>query len=507
MSKIDRARRAEIRILAAKIRHRGELAGWDTSRIAAAILSAIADVRQLEAWRLAHGWSRMDVIDDIAGLYRQAQLRAPAINSSMLCRWEHGHSVPSAEYAAALCRIYQVSHEQLGLPAPALPGTSASGAFSAPFGAPTAPPALARPASVIQGRESRHRPRTSKAGQCGGLPAVRESAQLAIEAEGPGGGPMTVVQLHRAVRYYDLNYGTFPPRLLADEVRGCRAVITGMLGHDQPAAMRRTVLLLGAWFSALLGSLAFDVADYPGAEIHLSAAAGLAASSDSRRLLGWVLAAQSVLVGVQGRPLHALGLAAQAVHHADTPLRRAQALTWAQLPALVQLDRGDNARETMADAEREMAASPVRGKAGRFGFDRAEFKLHLAEAAWGLGDFGAAREHAEESLRYTTPGRPDWAAATLALARGNAVADCPDHGAALALRVLDTISAEMLRSSDWRQLAELDKQLAAEHAASPLAAELHERLLAMGPDQLARALIVIPPAILAPCPVPARGRT
>lgn len=488
MPNIDRTRRAEIKSLAKEIRRNGQIAGWGTSRVAAAILSEIAEVRPLEAWRLARGWSRRDVTDGITRLYRQAQLRAPAVNSSMLCRWEHGHSAPSAEYADALCRLYQAPPEHLGLAAPALSGSGAGGAFGAASGIPASPPGS-------------------------GASAVRESVQLAMEAEGPGGGPMTVEQLHQAVRYYDLNYAAFSPRVLADEVRGCRAAIAGMLGHGQPAAMRRTVLLLGAWFSALLGNLAFHVADFTGAEIHLRTAAGLAATSDSRRLLSWVQGAQSMLAGVLDRPQQALDLAGQAVRNADTPLRRAQALAWAQVPALVRLGRGDEARDAATDAQREMDASPVQGKAGRFGFDRAEFELHLAEAAWGLGDLGAVREHAEESLRHTTLGRPGWAAATLVLARGSAAGGFPDHGAQLALQVLDTIPAEMLRSSAWRRLTALDRQLTAGGAGGRLAAELHERLPARGlaqPAWLTAATSRPTPATIPaprPAPAPRRRRT
>lgn len=489
MPKIDRVRRAKINSQAKEIRHTGQIAGWGTSRIAAEILSQIDDMRPLEAWRLARGWSRPDVIAGIAGLYRQARLLPPAVNSSMLCRWEHGESAPSPEYADALCRLYQVPPDQLGLSAPAL-----SGAF----------PAGVLPAGALRGGAAvrdRH-PTPPKAARWSDASAVRESVQLAMEAEGPGGGPMTLEQLQQAVRYYDLSYSAFPPSLLAGEVRGCRAVVTRMLGHGQPAAVRGTVLLLGAWFSALLGNLAFHVADLAGAQIHLRTTAGLAATAGNRRLLSWVQGAQSMLAGAQDRPRNALDLAVQAVQNADTPLRRAQAMSWAQLPALVRLGRGDEARDVMTAAQREMDASPVQEKAGRFGFDRAEFELHLAEAALGLGALDAARAHARESLRHTTLGRPGWAAATLALARGSAAGGFPDHGAELALGVLDAIPAEMLRASAWRRLTALDERLSGGRAGGPPAAELHERLSARGP---ARRHGLTQPAVPAPRPEPGPG--
>jgi hypothetical protein len=490
--KIDRTRRTMIKNLAKEIRRSGQLAGWGTSRIAAAILSEIPDVRPLEAWRLAHGWSRPEVIAGIAGLYRQAQLRPPALNSSMLCRWEHGESAPGTEYADALCRLYQVLPAQLGLSAPALSSGSAGEASGAPLsksatGTFTGPGV--RRSGELQDATPTGPPATSgwtgepglpKEDWWSGASAVRESVQLAMEAEGPFGGPMTREQLRRAVRYYDLNYAAFPPSLLVSEVRSCRAVVRGMLGHGQPTAVRRTILLLGAWFSALLGNLAFHAAaDFTGAEIHLCTAAGLADAVDNRQLLSWVLGAQSMLAGVQDRAQDALDLALQAVRNADTSLRRAQAISWAQLPALVRLGRGDDAREAMVAAHREMDASPVQGEPGRFGFDRAEFELHLAEAALGLGDLGAVKAHAEESLRYTTLGRPGWVAATLVLARGSAARGFADHGVELALHVLDTIRPEMLRTTAWRRLTALDEQLTAVQVGGRPAADLHERLLGL----------------------------
>ena len=478
-----------IKSLAKEIRGNGQLAGWDTSRTVAAILSEIPDVRSLEAWRLAHGWSRPEVIAGVAGLYRQAQLRPPALNSSMLCRWEHGESAPGTEYADALCRLYQVPPDQLGLSAPALSSGPAGGAFGAPLsksatGTFTGP--SVRPSGEPQDAPTCPpttcgwigEPGLPKEGWWSGASVVRESVQLAMEAEGPNGGPMTREQLRRAVRYYDLNYAAFPPSLLASEVHSCRAVVRAMLGHDQPTAVRRTILLLGAWFSALLGNLAFHAAaDFTGAEIHLCTAAGLAATIDNRQLMSWVPGAQSMLAGVQDQEHHALDLALQAVRNADTPLRRAQAISWAQLPALVRLGRDDDARDAMMAAQREMDASPEQGEPGRFGFDRAELELHLAEAALGLGDLGAVKTHAEESLRYTTLGRPGWAAAALVLARGSAARGFPDHGVELALHVLDTIPPEMLRTTAWRRLTALDEQLTAAQVGGWPAADLHERLL------------------------------
>src|SRR5947209_7777921 len=109
--------RAQIQRRARQVRQQGQLAGWSTARIAAAILSDVPDLHPLEAWRLAYGWSRPQVIESIGALYREDSLAVPAINSSMLCRWEHGESRPGNEYVEALSRVYHTRPDDLGLPA------------------------------------------------------------------------------------------------------------------------------------------------------------------------------------------------------------------------------------------------------------------------------------------------------------------------------------------------------------------------------------------------------
>lgn len=114
-NKITRATRAQIRRRAQEIRLRGDTAGWRPVHIVTAMRAELPELHPLEAWRLANGWVRTQVITGIADLYRQAGLHAPPLNSSMLCRWEHGDGAPSAEYADALCRLYQATPRELGL--------------------------------------------------------------------------------------------------------------------------------------------------------------------------------------------------------------------------------------------------------------------------------------------------------------------------------------------------------------------------------------------------------
>lgn len=115
MGRISRGRRAELQRAAHEIRRRGQRSGSDVARIAADIQTELPELLALEAWRLAYGWTRPQVIAGIAALYAEEDLADPPVTSSMLCRWEHGDITVSEEYGQALGRLYQASPRQLGL--------------------------------------------------------------------------------------------------------------------------------------------------------------------------------------------------------------------------------------------------------------------------------------------------------------------------------------------------------------------------------------------------------
>ncbi|MDQ2788712.1 MAG: XRE family transcriptional regulator [Actinomycetota bacterium] len=485
MGKISRSRRAQIHARAQQVCQQGQLAGWSVERIAATILNDLPEVRPLEAWRLAYGWSRRRVIESIATCYRQAGLAVPAINSSMLCRWEHDQANPGIEYEQVLCRVYDARPDQLGLPT-------------------RSPVVLAR---GNPRRPSVPAPKVDKGDHSGSnvgvgaLPAVRESIQLTLEIEGAGGGPVTRDHLGQAVQHYALNYAAFPPGQLGTEVHRCRAVVTSMLGHTQPDPARTELRRLGGWLSALLGNLAFHCADYTAANIHLSIAGRLGVDVGDPSLVAWAYAARSMLARYQQRPAEALDLARHAVKCADTPLRRAQVFAWAELPALAKLGRRSEAREAAGAAQREMDAAPESEQAGRFGFDPAELALHLAEAELVLGNAALAAAHAQTSLHHTTAGRPSWVAATLTLAGSEIQLRRPDQGAELALLVLDTVPVEILRETSRQRLTGLDGDLTALGRPGPAAVDLHERLRVVPPhnhDAAPRVEVRAPPCLGSP---------
>lgn len=470
MPKISRARRAELTRHAYALRQRGQRAGHDVARIAATIIAELPQLHLLEGWRLAYGWSRPQVINGLAALYADDGLAAPPITSSMLCRWEHGTCPPSVDYAHALCRLYGASPAQLGLSTHAITLLASS---STPVCSASSHP---RPLRRHNGAAM-----ADNDGEAAALSALRESLQLALEVDGPAGGPDSRVQLEHAVAYYAQHYSRFPPRVLAGEIHRTRTLVTAMLNHPQPGPARRELRRLAGWLSALLGNLAFHCGDYPAAGIHLATAARLGTDVGQAQLTSWSLGAHSMLAHHQHRYTDALDLARQAYEIADTPLRRAQTLAWTELRTLAALGRRNDAVRIATAAQDAMAADPHGEQKGRFGFDTAELHLHLAESHLALGEHTATCDHAEQSQRATTVARPGWAGATLTYARGQAADGNGSDAAALGLTVLDTVAPEQLRHTSRQRLADLNNELAALGAADRETRELHQRLLALPP--------------------------
>lgn len=294
----------------------------------------------LEAWRLAYGWTRPQVIDAIAALYENDRLAAPPVNSAMLCRWEYGAVPPNAEYRDALTRLYRVSPDELGLAQ--RNGARGGGAVGGDW--------YGRYESVSMPGDGDN--------AAAALAAVRESIQLALDVEGPAGGPGTREHIEHAIDYYALNYARFSPGTLAVEVHRCRALVTAMLEHPQPDARRRELRRHAGWLSALIGNLSFHLADHIPALIHLGTAARLATDVGEPKLTSWSLGAQSMVAHAQGRHVEALDLAQQGAAHATSPLQKAQLLSWAQLPALAQVGTPTDVDRTATAAQREFDADP-----------------------------------------------------------------------------------------------------------------------------------------------------
>ncbi|CAM4374077.1 helix-turn-helix transcriptional regulator [Nocardiopsis rhodophaea] len=452
--KVSRRRRAELVRLAALIRAQAQRAGTPVPLIVEEITRRLPAVSALEAWRLAYGWSRPQVLHGISALYVDDGLAPPGVSTAMLCRWEHGTARPSPEYAQALARLYGTPVWRLNL-------VDADNTAPSWYRQPIADPS--------QGAAVEH----------SSLKAVADSLALQVEAEGAAGGPATLDLLTRAVDFYARDYGDHPPAVLAGEVHRCRSMAVGVLraGPDEPR--RRELRRIAGWLSALLGNLAFHTGDVSGAHIHLGTSARIGAEVGEHRLAAWALGAASMVASFEGRHRHALELADQAGDYADTDLRRAQITSWCRLRALARLGDHHEARRTAQAARRHMDAAGGHGEPGRFGFDTAELELHLAEAHLDLTDPPRAAEHAQASIDLKSTGSGGWAAATTVLARSHAAQRSADDACGLADAVLGAVPPERLRSTTRARLSALVADLQAQRSPGRQVRELTERVSAL----------------------------
>ncbi|TLS45684.1 Twin-arginine translocation pathway signal [Streptomyces montanus] len=462
---ITRSRRAAIVREAAQIRMRCQRSGYTTEHITAAIRAALPEVTELEAWRLALGWSRADTVTQIGELYVADGLMRTALSESMLCRWEHDpEEWPSADYAVMLCRVYRAQPEQLGLHQ--MRRVRQLSAWTADMIGYGRHDAGVTPSGRQEGAELM----TTDAG----LPSVRESLQLALLAE-PAGGALVDDLAEAAVEHYALNYPKHPVPVLFKEVRDTRTLLAGILTPDGPSTeLQRQIGRL----CALLGNLAFHLGDPSGARTHLGTAAAYANRCGDTQLTAWVHGAQSMVARSTGNLQAALTYAERGAAAAPGGLVRAQLHAWALLPTLAQQGRDREATDALEEALTELEADPLGEAPGRFGFDAAELALHQAEAHLALGRTEQARSRAENSAAACTTGTPGWAAATLVLAQAEASTQ-PSDAAQRGLDVLGRISPSRLRSTARARLKRLDTLLADRPADS--VADLRECLRTLPP--------------------------
>ncbi|MGW2826398.1 Twin-arginine translocation pathway signal [Streptomyces sp. NPDC001443] len=461
---ITRSRRAAIAREAASIRRRCQRAGFTIEHIAAAIREELAEVTELEAWRLALGWSRADTITQIGELYITDGLLPPGLSESMLCRWEHDpDDWPGQDYAVMLCRAYRTTPEHLGLPVARVRQLSQWTAELIGYGPNDA-------GVAASGRQERADPMTTDAG----LPSIRESLQLALLVEREG-SPLVAELAEAAADHYHLNYSKHPVPVLFREVRAARTLLAAVLpaGTDGTELHRQLGRLSG-----LLGNLAFHLDDPAGARIHLGTAVSYADRCGDTALAAWAYGAQSMVARHTGNLTAAYTYAERGAAAAPAGLVRAQLHAWALLPTLAQQGRDREANTALEVALAELEADPAGQAPGRFGFDEPELALHQAEAHLTLGRTEQARTRAEASAAACTTGTPGWAAATLVLAQAEAC-DQPSDAAQRALDVLDRVPPSRLRATARTRLQRLNGLLVARPA--EYVADLRERMRTLSP--------------------------
>ncbi|GGO70836.1 helix-turn-helix domain-containing protein [Nonomuraea cavernae] len=272
---ITRSRRAQIQREATTIRMRAQRAGHTTERIVTELRNALPELTALEAWRLALGWSRAQVVEQVAAAYFGEGLRPPGLSEARLCRMEHGQERPGPEYAEMLARAYGTSQETLGLMSRCVCGRDRRGYGQLGCWTPLLLPGVDMTSAS-------------------GLPAVRESLRLAL-LDAPQGDPAVVELVEVAVEHYALNYSRHAPSHLFDEVHASRRMLAEALAAPGGDGIHRDLRRATGWLSGLLGNLAYHLADQSGARAHLALAASLGERVGDTRLVAWTLGAQSML--------------------------------------------------------------------------------------------------------------------------------------------------------------------------------------------------------------------
>lgn len=424
--KVSRATRAQLAREASRIRAEQQRHGATVTAITDQITRHLP-IAPLEAWRLAYGWTRRHVVEAVCELYLTDGLAPPGLTTAMLCRWEHGQARPGLDYIHDLARVYGIPATRLGVPLPAY----GRGWYGHP---------------IPQPRQEHHMPPEYPE-----LTAIADSIAL-------HGQDTTGDLAHHALNFYEQRYSDFPPRVLAAEVSRCRTLLMGSTDTD----IQRVL----GWMSALLGNLAHHTQEPAGALIHLGTAARVGEHVGDTFLTTWALGAQSMVAMAQHRTTDALELAEQAAHLASTPLRTAQITAWCRLRPLAALGRTDQLLAYTTQAQREM--DRAQDAPGRFGFDRAEFELHLAEALLSLNP-ARSIEHARTSGALKRSGSPGWAAAVTVHARALATQRHGHDAASLGESVLDAVPAESLRATTRQRLRSLVADLDSEPAGRTLA--------------------------------------
>ncbi|MYU06043.1 Twin-arginine translocation pathway signal [Streptomyces sp. SID8366] len=420
--------------------------------------TALPELTALEAWRLALGWSRPQAIREVAAVYRCDGLLPPGLTPATLCRYEHGQEEPGDEYRLMISRAYGARPDQLGLATRCLWCSTCA----------SSPP-------LHYGQFQREETNSSRRGSmttASGLPAIRESVQWAV-SESPDGSSALVALAEAAVEHYALNYSKHPPAVLLEEVRATRNLLSAAVpgaDHEIAVGLRRQV----GWLSALLGNLAYHLDDRAGARTHLTLAGALGESTHEPALTAWASGALAMVATARKDWEHARGHAEYGLQHAPEGLRRAQLLGWALLPALAATGRTAAADDVVSESDEIMRSADE--LPGRFGYDRAEHRLHVAEAYLTLERFDRAAGVARESIAAAPAETPGWVAATLVLALAEA-RDAPDQAATRALGVLDLIPPPRLRATARERLTRLERLLSASVAGSATA--LSERLRAL----------------------------
>jgi hypothetical protein len=138
MNHLDRATRRLLEERAKQLRIQGQIQGWSRDHIVSEILAQVPAISPLEAYRIATGWTRLQLSQALDALYTADGLMPPHITVSEICRWEHGVHQPNQERQQYLTRLYRTRPDRLGFGRDYSPQDPEDGEPSSPHQGPVA---------------------------------------------------------------------------------------------------------------------------------------------------------------------------------------------------------------------------------------------------------------------------------------------------------------------------------------------------------------------------------
>lgn len=403
MVAMSRAQRADLVRQARDIRLTCQRQGMGARQVAEVIVQQLPDILPLEAWRLARGWSRPQAVDELLALYKADGRPLPKVNGAMLCRWEHGAVALSPDYEHMLCRLYDMTPEQLR------PGAAAA---PAPAETPQQPkPVTHRTGAVTvcggryddEGTDPMRRRTLLAAGLSIPVAAlVRFDDALVVPPRPDSVDPVQIAaRLRAARRQFDRS-----------DLAGLVTTLPGLLA-SATAAAERADTPAGWGLVAASYRLATDtlnkIGNKPAARLTADRAVLYADRSEDPVAMAASDRSLGMMLRIQGRPATAAAVMSRGIDNLEaTGLRTtAQAALYLRLlcaMAYTHAWAGDRSRalEGIAEAERAAARIPaMRPTAMPFAL------LYHADIHYALGDAGTAL-HAARDLRddmFATPER------------------------------------------------------------------------------------------------------
>ena len=282
------------------------------------------------------------------------------MTTDRLCHWEHGRARPSEEYLDCLCRLYQTRADLLGFgrdysPAPAEPVEAPVADYAGHDGQPDE--------DGEQEGDTHRRKLFHAAAVTGAGVALQQSGvaarRLARKLEESNLGPFTLEHLELEFARFLRQYEHPPSGQMLRDVSALRDEVELLLDGRQTLAQRAALYRVAGQLSALLGFMAFDLGDFPGAYAHLLTAEQLAREVGDHRLLASVKVDQSMVALWDGDVVRASSCAREGQGYAADGAQRALLAVRGEARALARKGERAGVFEALRRAERELPSQPL----------------------------------------------------------------------------------------------------------------------------------------------------